>query len=121
MVISRASVALNKNQIFAHEYGDNAKDLLYVSRHGAMKPIYSATIYVAIFLFISSIFCHYGSSSMEDSVLKSFLKTMITILIIISIALVITYLTIYISKYLPEYRDWYATLPTEAVEMLKTM
>ena len=22
---------LNKNQIFAHEYGDNAKDLLYVS------------------------------------------------------------------------------------------
>jgi hypothetical protein len=46
------------------------------------------------------------------------MKALSFFLIVLAVAAIISYITIYISKYLPNYRNWYASLPPEAIEQI---
>lgn len=117
-LVSRGSVKLNPKQLFANDYGQFSEGVQYVSRHGGLKPIYSAPLYGGIFLAITGIVCFVGSSSLGTSTFSTIIKALAFFLIALAVAALITYITVYISKYLPNYRNWYASLPSEAIERI---
>jgi hypothetical protein len=59
-LVSRGT--LNPKQLFTNEYGEYSEGFQYVSRHGGLKPIYSAPLYGGIILVITSIVCFIGSN-----------------------------------------------------------
>lgn len=122
MVESRASVPLNANQLFANSYGSYSDNLTYVSRHGALKPIFKAPFYGSILAILTSCFSFIGSSTSSlSTTIKNFLKILAILFLVTAIGCFISYIYVYFTRYLPEYRSWYATLPIEAVEQLKKM
>lgn len=117
MVKSAASVPLNQKQLFANSYGSNSDGLIYVSKHGDIKPIFKASLFGGLVAGLISICSLSGMSSLKGTV-KSFLQYFGIFLIVVAIGCVLTYLFTYVMKYLPEYRGWYAKLPEEAITQL---
>jgi len=122
MVESNASVPLNNNQLFANSYGSYSNNLTYVSKHGDIKPIFKAPFFGSILAILTSFFSYLGSNTGNlGTSIKKFLQILAIFFLVVAIGCFVSYIFIYFTKYLPEYRNWYATLPTEAVEQLKKM
>ena len=120
-VKSRSTVKLNPNQSFAYDYGEYSEGIPYVARDGGLKPIWSAPLYGGIFLVIVALVCYLGSMSLGNSMLASIIKGLAFFLIALAVAAFITYITIYLSKYLPNFRNWYASLPEDAISRVPGM
>ena len=117
-IVSEGSIKINPKQLFILDYGDYAEGIPYISPYGGLKPIWSAPLYGGIFLAIMGVVSFIGASSLGNSFFSTIIKGLAFFFIALAVAAFITYITVYISKYLPNYRNWYASLPSEAIDRI---